>query len=184
MLQKPSLESVVVLVISLAAVGMTVAALVVPEPDQAEIAATPAAPAPAPAAPATKSLAPAAPLAPAVLAAVGAAAPRPVAAGETPGLASKAVPAGMPALGKPAPPAGALGPRMCALSPLHHHGGRQESRRRTAPARVGGVAEPAGEGAGGGGLGAPRPAGGAAEDCGEKPRVEAARPAACCLLDR
>jgi hypothetical protein len=74
---------------------------------------------------------------------------------------------------------------MCALSLLHHHAGppSSASRRRTEPAR--GRAGTAGE-AGGDGAGtpAPRPAGGAAENCGEKPHVEAARPDACCLSSR
>jgi hypothetical protein len=84
MLYRPEPESVVVLVISLAAVGMTVAALLLPSKEPAQVAQTAAAPA-------------ARAVVPAARAGRRPATPRPVAGAEHGMPARQRTPAGMPA---------------------------------------------------------------------------------------
>jgi hypothetical protein len=169
MVQKPALESVVVTVISVMAVGLTVAALVMPVKAPAAGVGAPPAARGVTASPVSRSLA------------------RGLAAdGENGSLSRQAAAAAGKAM---APSADALGPRLCALSLSRAHVGRQASHHRMKPSCDGISANAyAGTGPAGGdesGLGAPpTTAGGGAEPCSEQVRPEAVRPERCCLLDR
>jgi hypothetical protein len=202
MLQKPTMESVIALAMSVATVGMTVAALLLPAPEQSMTVA-----------PVARAVTPVASAAPAA-AAMGAqrsATRRPAAAddcgktarpaaAEDRGMtarqaaaddrgtrARQAATAGRSAVAsEAAAPAGAPGPRMCALSPLHHQGGKAASHRRAAPFRVSGSAAPESGGAAGRAPvepvepGAASSPGSTVEHCGDKLPAEVAWLAHCC----
>lgn len=165
MVKKPRLESVVVLVTSVASVGMTVAALLLPAQDQAGLAAAPEA---------------------AAVLGASAASRTPAARPPTPPIP----PVAMTPRSIAAP-----APRLCSLSLHHFVSRAGSRRARPQPLCDGRSAAPGAPGSSGGAAGGtlgpppPTPAtpAGSADRAevhgGEKPRSEAACSTPCCMLD-
>jgi hypothetical protein len=163
--RRPELESVVAWVASLAAIGMTVAAILMPD-------AEPALPT------SVQAVVPA-------VATVAAQAPalRPLGAVDGSGLPRQAPPAVVPASAS-APPVGARGTPMCALSALRHHVGHRASGRRAEPVCSRSLPRPDPEAGVEPVPVAPPPASAGAAPCAETLRNDAEGAAPRCLARR